>query len=164
MTTIPTHGPPARRRACTVFVIVMAVALALPACGGEDEETAEGDHGTPVAVADAPEWIEKIYPPPDSETSVTRAVQVVHTAIQADRQVRLKINGADVTAYALGSDPGYLVYDMDDAAAPVQLTPGEHTAEVQLMRRTPGSGEGTESYDPDVHEVIESYSWEFTIF
>lgn len=136
----------------------------LSACGGEEDQSSDGDQGEPVAVADAPDWIEKIYPPPGSESAVTQAVQVIHTAIQADRQVRLHIDGTDVTTYALGSDPGHLVYDIDDAAAPVELAPGEHTAEVQLMRRTPGSGEGTESYDPDVHEVIESYSWEFTIF
>lgn len=144
-----------------LFVIVMAAAFALPACG--DDQGAEGDQGEPVAVPDAPEWLEKIYPPPDSEISSNQAVQIVHTAIQADRQVRLNIDGTDVTTYALDSDPGLLVYDIDDVAAPVQLSPGEHTAEVQLVRRTPGSGEGTESYDPDVHEVIESYSWEFTI-
>lgn len=146
-----------------LFVIVMAAALALPACGSDEKAGGEGDQGTPVAAPDTPEWLEKIYPPPDSEISVTQAVQVVHTAIQADRQVRLNIDGTDITTYALGSEPGHLVYDIDDVAAPVQLAPGEHTAEVQLMRRTPGSGEGTESYDPDVHEVIETYSWEFTI-
>lgn len=52
---------------------------------------------------------------------------------------------------------------MDDSKAPVQLRPGEHTAQVDLMRRTPGAGEGAQSYDPDVHEVIDSYSWDFTV-
>lgn len=140
-----------------LFLILTAVALVLPACGGED------DQGEPVSVADTPDWIEKIYPAPDSETSATQAVQVLHTAIPKDRQVRLNINGTDVTIYASGSDPGLLVYDMDDPNAPVPLRPGEHTAEVELVRRTPDSGEGTDSYDPDVHEVIDSYSWQFTI-
>lgn len=138
--------------------------LVLSACATDDKE-GEPDvaQGEALAVADTPEWIEKIYPPPGSEVSVTQAVQVVHTAIEADRQVRLSINGTDVTTYALGSEPGLLVYEMDDPNAPVQLRPGDHTAEVRLMRRTPGEGEGSESYDPDVHEAIDTYSWNFTV-
>lgn len=141
----------------------MAVGLALSGCASGEEELSDADQREPVAVADTPDWIEKIYPPPGSEISATQAVQVIHTAIQADRQVRLSIDGTDVTAYALGSEPGLLVYDIDDVNAPAQLRPGEHTAEVQLMRRTPGKGEGTESYDPDVHEAIDTYSWDFTV-
>lgn len=148
-------------RRSTIVLLVVAVALTLSACGGDEEP--EAAQGEPVAVPDTPDWIEKIYPSPDSEASHTQSVQVVHTAIAADEQVRLLIDGTDVTSQALGSEPGLLVYDMDDVNGPVQLRPGDYTAEAQLFRRTPGSGEGTESFDPDVHEVIDSYSWEFTV-
>lgn len=98
-----------------------------------------------------------------SETSVTQAVQVDHDAIAADRQVRLIIDGTDVTAYAVATTPGLLEYDIDQLRSPVELQPGQHTAVVKLNRVTPGSGEGVESYDAEVHDTIESFTWTFTV-
>lgn len=154
-----TSGTPSR-----LLVLLAALALLLPACFGdgadEIQAVAEGDDAT---VADYPEWIEKVYPPPDSETSVTRAVQVNHGVVEADREVRLVIDGTDVTTYAVETSPGLLEYDMDQASSPVELQPGEHTAVVELLRVTPGASEGVDSYDEDVRDTIDSYSWTFTI-
>lgn len=43
------------------------------------------------------------------------------------------------------------------------LDPGEHEAVVELFRVTAGASEGVDSYDADVHGVIDAYAWEFTI-
>lgn len=150
---------PARR----LILVVTALILVLPACLGDgaDEIQAKVDGG--VADDDYPDWLDKLYPPPGSETSVTQSVQVDHSAIAADQQVRLIIDGQDVTTYASATTPGLLEYDIDQAQAPIDLAPGEHTAVVQLNRVTPGAGEGVDSYDAKVHETIESFTWTFTV-
>lgn len=155
---------PRRGPIVLLLTILALTALAASACAGDGaesvQEVAEGEAQT---IADLPEWLEKVYPPPGSETSATQAVQVDHTAIAADQQVRLIIDGTDVTAYADATSPGLLEYDIDQEDAPVDLQPGEHEATVELMRRTPGASEGVDSYDPDVHKTIDSFSWTFTV-
>ena len=144
--------------------VAVVLALMLPACFGDGADDIKAQaRGEEAGVADYPDWIEKVYPPPDSETSVTRAVQVNHGVVEADRQVRLLIDGTDVTAYANETSPGLLEYDIDQAASPVELKPGEHTAVVELNRVTPGASEGVDSYDPEVHETIDRYTWTFTV-
>ena len=149
-----------RRHVPVLTLALVLLSLVLSACAaGADDADAEGA----AASAELPDWIDKIYPPPDSETSATQAVQVNHNAIAADQQVRLIIDGTDVTSYAVATTPGLLEYDVDQAAAPVELEPGEHTAVVELNRVTPGASEGVDSYDADVHETIESFTWTFTV-
>lgn len=151
-------------RARTPVLAIVVFALALTGCFGDGADdiqaVAEGDTNT---VADYPEWIEKVYPPPDSELSVTQAVQVNHSAIAADQQVRLIIDGTDVTSYAVATAPGLLEYDIDQEQAPVELSPGEHQATANLVRVTPGASEGVDSYDPEVHETVETFSWTFNV-
>lgn len=144
-------------------VVLTVLVVMLPACLGGAEQAQEQVEKEDVAATDYPDWIDKLYPPPGSESSVSQAVQVDHSAIQADRQVRLIIDGTDVTSYATSTTPGLLEYDIDQALGPVELKPGEHTAVVELQRVTPGSGEGADSYDPQVHETIDRFSWTFTV-
>lgn len=152
---------PANRR---VLVLLAALALLLPACFGDGADRIKAQaNGDDQAVADYPEWIEKVYPPPGSETSATQAVQVDHGVVGADQQVRLTIDGTDVTTYAVATSPGLLEYDIDQAPAPVDLRSGEHTAVAELVRVTPGSSEGVDSFDADVHGVVDSFAWTFTV-
>lgn len=146
-----------------LLLVLLALALLLPACFGDGAEQIQAKAEDNVADDDYPAWLDKLYPPPGSKTSVTQAVQVDHNAIAADQQVRLIIDGTDVTAYANATSPGLLEYDIDQAQAPIELKPGEHTAVVQLMRVTPGSSEGVDSYDEDVHQKVESFTWTFTV-
>ena len=143
---------------------MILLALSLGACFGDGADSiqavAEGDA---ASAADLPAWIEKLYPPPGSELSVTQAVQVNHNVVEADQQVRLIIDGTDVTWYAVEPSAGLLECDIDQAAVPVDLSPGEHEATVNLVRVTPGASEGVDSYDPEVHETVETYSWTFTV-
>lgn len=158
--------PPSTRRDVSfrrLLVALLSLALLLPACFGDGAEEIQAQAEGEVADDDYPVWLDKLYPPPGSETSVTRAVQVDHGAIEADQQVRLIIDGTDVTSYSVATTPGLLEYDIDQAQAPIELKPGEHTAVVQLTRVTPGSGEGVESFDDEVHEPIESFTWTFTV-
>ncbi len=155
---------PRRLKSRWMSLAVTSLVLILPACFGDGAERIQAQaRGEPAAVAEYPTWIDKLYPPPGSETSATQAVQVDHNVVEADRQVRLIIDGADVTTYATATSPGLLEYDVDQAAAPIALEPGKHTATVQLMRVTPGSGEGVDSYDPEIHETIDTYTWAFTV-
>lgn len=140
------------------------LALLLGACAddGADDIQAVAE-GEAASAAELPEWIEKLYPPPGSETAINQAVQVDHNVVDADQQVRLSIDGTDVTAYAIETSPGLLEYDMEQSNSPVEIGPGEHEATVELFRVTPGASEGVDSYDADVHEAIETYTWSFTV-
>ena len=145
-----------------LFLAVLALAPA--ACAGDGAEEIQAvAEGEAASAAELPEWIEKLYPPPGAETAINQAVQVNHNIVDADQQVRLSIDGVDVTAYANATSPGLLEYDIDQANAPVDLGPGEHEAVVELVRVTPGASEGVDSYDPEVHETVESYRWSFTV-
>lgn len=151
------------RRRHRPLVVLAALALLLAACFGDGADEIQAQAGGEPADDEYPEWIDKLYPPPGSELSATQAVQVDHKAIAADRQVRLILDGTDVTTYAVATTPGLLEYDIDQAQAPIELGPGEHTAVVQLTRVTPGSGEGADSFESEVHETIESFTWTFTV-
>lgn len=147
-----------------VLVLLAGLALLLPACFGDGAEKIQAQaQGGGESLAGYPEWLEKVYPPPDSQTSATQAVQVNHGVVEADRQVRLIIDGTDVTSYAVATAPGLLEYDVDQVSAPVELDPGEHTAVVELTRVTPGASEGVESFDADVHGAVDSFRWTFTV-
>lgn len=164
MTCVRTTFTGSRRRMpAGTMLLVACLALALAGCGGGAEDVQQVAQGEATSVADAPDWIEKLYPPPGAETSVTQAVQVNHTAVTPNRQVRLSINGTDVTAYAIETSPGLLVYDIDQPDAPIELGPGEHEATVVLWRVQPGVSEGVDSFDPDVREVLDSFSWTFNV-
>lgn len=140
-----------------------ALALVLPACVGDGADRIKAQANGEAVDYDYPEWVDKLYPPPGSQTSATQSVQVDHSAIAADQQVRLIIDGTDVTSYSVATTPGLLEYDIDQAQSPIELEPGEHTAVVELNRVTPGSGEGVDSFDAEVHETIESFTWTFTV-
>ena len=162
----PDSTLPRPRRPLRTGVIALLVVLAmlLAGCAGDGADSVQAAaDGDGQAAAELPDWVEKLYPPPGSETSATQAIQVNHTAIAADQQVRLILDGTDVTAYANATSPGLLEYDIDQDAAPVDLAPGDHKATVELFQVTPGEGEGVDSYDPDVHEPIDSFSWTFTV-
>lgn len=137
--------------------------LVLTACQGDGADRIQAAVSEEARVGNYPDWIEKVYPPPDSETSATQAIQVNHSVVTAERQVRLIIDGTDVTTYAVSTSPGLLEYDVDQEQSPVDLEPGEHTARAELLEVTPGASEGVDSYDPSVHEVIDSYTWTFTV-
>lgn len=162
----PESTPPARIR-LGVFrhaSILLVLGIALTACLGDGADSIQATLSEePARVGEFPDWIEKVYPPPDSETSATRAVQLNHSVVTAERQVRLIIDDTDVTTYAVETSPGLLEYDVDQEQSPVDLEPGSHTARAELLQVTPGAGEGVDSYDASVHDVIDTYTWTFTV-
>jgi hypothetical protein len=124
--------------------------------------------GEPAAVpspspVEYPDWIERVYPPPGSELSVTETVQVDHDVVTSERAVRLTIDGVDMTTYADQADPGLLVYDPDhiDAQPPVELDSGEHEAVVELLDVRPATDEGGVGYE--ILDVLDTFTWTFTI-
>lgn len=145
------------RRISIPVVFLVAVMLLTGACADGTDDTA-----ATTAPDDAPDWITKLYPPPGAETTATRAVQVGYDTLPADREVRLLIDGTDVTVYAQ-QGPGLLEYDIDQDAAPVDLKPGKHEATVELYNVQAGASEGVDSFSASERAVIDSYTWEFQL-
>ncbi len=127
---------------------VVLLALASAGCG---EQTPEAE--TRPAVVDRPEWLVRVYPPPGSEGTAAATVQVRHELPGAKGNLRLMIDGVDVTAYA-DVKPGQLTYDPEVAPEVVELTPGQHTARVE---RVSLPREGAQL------RVLDFYQWRFTV-
>ena len=138
----------------------LLVLWALSALGALLTGCGDGDELTVPSVPPLPSWIESVEPRPDAESATFRRVEVTHEVLTDGEAVRLFIDGTDVTAYAgFGREdnvggPGLLVYDFEQARDFVPLRPGPHTAKVERVQ-LPGPGEQ--------HEVLDSYSWSFTI-
>ncbi len=145
-------------RVLAAATALLAALLMMTACTPEE---------TPVesssAAVDYPEWLERVYPAPGAELSVTQAVQVNHGVVTSERAVRLVIDGVDVTTYADQDSPGLLEYDPDDIQAqpPVELEPGEHSAVAELLDVRPATDPGGLGYE--VLGTIDTFSWTFTI-
>ena len=136
-----------------VLFVALALAGALAGCADNGSE----------ATAEAPplpEWIVSVEPRPGSDTSALRRVEVKHDVMTEGESVRLFIDGTDVTSYAdFGREetvggPGLLVYDFEQARDFLPVDPGPHTARVERVR-LPQPGQQ--------HEVLDTYSWSFTI-
>lgn len=137
-------------------VLALLLALGLAALAGCGDDELEAASEAPAL----PEWIVSVEPRPSSESSNFRRVEVNHDVMTDGESVRLFIDGTDVTSYAdfgreetLGG-PGRLVYDFEQARDFVPLDPGPHTARVERVR-LPDPGQQ--------HEVLDTYSWSFTI-
>lgn len=113
--------------------------------GCTDPETTGGDD-----VSDRqPDWVETVYPEPGATVAVPDAVEVDHALTSGDEDVRLIVNGTDVTTYAI-FEAGKVRYESGDG--PVVLGDGQHIAEVQRVTLR------VEGVD---YTVIDSFSWEF---
>ena len=142
------HGNP-----LLVLLTLSVIAAVLTGCG-------DGDELTVPSAPPLPSWIESVEPQPNAESATFRRVEVRHEVLTGGENVRLFIDGTDVTAYAeFGREdnvggPGLLVYDFEQARDFVSLESGPHTAKVERVRLTDLGGQ---------HEVVDSYSWSFTI-
>lgn len=145
------RNTPARR--VGVLLATLTLVATCAGCGDADQG---------VTGVTYPDWIEEVHPEPGSETTAVPSVQIYHGATAVDEQVRLSIDGTDVTTYATGRRPGLLEYDVHDEAAPIDVEPGEHTATAQLYRVEPGATEW-EAVDPEVHELIDEFTWTFRV-
>ena len=116
--------------------------LLVVACGGNEDDQAG---------AGPPPWVDSVYPEPGASATGVSAVEVRHTITDPELNIRLVIDGVDVTTYSDFSG-GVLRYDAE--LGPVRLEPGPHEAEVQRVRLPA---------DEVDYEVIDSYSWEFRV-
>jgi|SRR5665811_1395776 len=137
------------RRTMIVTGALLLVALAT-ACVGDPATSAESSEALP-------EWLERVYPPPGAELASNAEIQVEHNLTAPDEQIRLSIDGTDVTVYS-DLDNAELVYDMEDGRSPVEVDPGTHTATV-ARTRVP------EDFDIETDEVelLDTFQWEFTV-
>ncbi|MGE0732208.1 MAG: hypothetical protein AB7O92_29085 [Acidimicrobiia bacterium] len=166
-----------------------AVALTMAACSGDDGDDVAGDGSggsittvpaattaVPVDTTGAadysdpvmPDWIQRVRPSPDADTSAERAVSVDAVTLDESQELRLIIDGVDVTAQALVSEPSgsagvdgqpatndQLRYDPRDTSTPlVELAPGDHSATAELRER---SEFGAQSV------LLDSYTWQFNL-
>jgi hypothetical protein len=133
--------------------LLSAVLLTLSAACNPTGADAAGDEQVAAAL---PDWVTRVYPEPGQASAPVRDVQVEHLASEPDEGIRLSIDGTDVTAYAQ-EGRGLLVYDpdRDDSGQPVDLSPGPHTATVELLRLDPETGW--------IEETVDTFQWEFTI-
>lgn len=148
--SIPAGGA-LRGRWAAIALLLLAALLA--GCADDDAPAEDVASEEPGGL---PGWIREVHPPPGAETTGVPEVQVSHEVVGTREDVRLVIDGIDVTQYA-GPGQGVLTYkpgDGDDPRAPVDLGPGFHRAVVQRVL-LPEFGE--------THEVLESFSWEFTV-
>lgn len=129
----------------------LALALLALAPAGCSQRTPEAE-SQPTQVA-RPDWLVRVYPPPGSEGTAAATVQVRHDLPGAKGQLRLMIDGVDVTAYA-DVEPGQLTYDPERAPGVVELTPGRHTARVERVS-LPREGA--------TYRVLDFYRWRFTV-
>lgn len=131
---------------------LIAIGL-LAGCGGESA-------APPAAGDPLPSWLVSVKPEPEEESAALRRIEVDYVLQTDGQNVRLSVDGTDVTSYAdFGREqnvggPGTLVYDFEQGRQLVPLEPGEHTATVELVELE------------DLGEqprVLDSYSWSFTI-
>jgi hypothetical protein len=118
--------------------VVVVAALLLAACSSE-ETTATPPTGT----AGLPGWVVSLSPEPGSSSQANTVVEVRHTIDQPGHEVRLILDGVDVTAGALRGD-GILTYE--------PLASGPHTARIEHAW-LPGAGADL--------ETIDSFTWRF---
>lgn len=117
-----------------------------------------GDPATPSEPDEAlPGWLERVYPPPGAEAAPIAEIEVEHNVTAQNEQIRLLIDGTDVTTYS-DLDTGELVYDVENDRVPVEIDVGRHHATVE-RRRVP------EDFDVGVDEVevLDTFEWEFTV-
>lgn len=134
----PSSRPNRKRSASAVGVwALIAIIAVVGACGDGDDASV------------MPEWVEEVYPEPGATVAVPDAVEVDHTLQTVDEDIRLVIDGTDVTAYAT-FEAGKIRYESGDG--PVILGGRRHTAEVQRVE--------LEAFGED-YEVLDSYTWEF---
>lgn len=134
-------------RALRAIVLCMLAVSLVSACSTGPATFEEGQ----VSSGESPTWVEAVVPEPGSVAKVPDAVEVEHTITSTNEDVRLLVDGVDVTTYAT-FDAGKIRYE--GGSGPVPLDSGEHTAEVQRVRLP---GEGLD------YEVIDSFTWSFRI-
>ena len=140
----PSIRRPIRRgRNTAVAALFFLLALVVAACSG-------GTTDGPVDDTELPTWIDVVTPEPGADATPAQTVSVEFRVTDTDHEVRLLIDGVDVTAGAIAS-PGLLTYTIDDTGI-ITIGPGDHTAEVQLVTTRAAGIDGV---------VIDSYEWTF---
>jgi hypothetical protein len=134
---------PARSNPARILCLVVLVLLVAAACSDDDGEGAAGRE-------DFPDWVVDVFPEPNATVAVTDIVEVQHRLVDPEHEIRLLIDGVDVTARSEMIDDGTLRYDAKTGA--VDLGTGRHAAEVQRVLLPVDEIEG---------RVVDSFTWEF---
>ncbi|HVM41743.1 MAG TPA: hypothetical protein VM618_13290 [Acidimicrobiia bacterium] len=179
MAETTTDAPAARRRplgrpfgfiVAVVLVGALLIGLVVAFIDGDDDAV-DRQAGTTEGL---PSWVEEVSPPPGAELNGGGIVMVNPDVLGLDQEIRLVVDGIDVTAQAVGEprreesdaagggvvgpvNPGPFAYDPENTTEPlVPLDPGPHEAEIILVRYPEGIDEGE-------FEVRDRFRWEFSI-
>lgn len=125
--------------------LLLLLTLLLSACSTGPATFEEGSTSEP------PAWVQEVIPEPGAVVTVPNAVEVDHAITATDEDVRLIVDGVDVTTYAT-FEAGKIRYEPSEG--PVSLGTGDHTAEIQ---RVTLPAEGVD------FTVIDSYTWRFRV-
>lgn len=132
---------------------VMLIVGAILALVGLTACTTVGD--TEIDADDSgqlPSWIDEVRPAPGADISAADGVAVHYRLTDPDHDVRLLIDGVDVTANSV--DAAGLLRYTDDGVAIVILGVGEHTAEAQLVTHETAGVDAV---------ITDSYLWTFRV-
>jgi hypothetical protein len=122
-----------KRAAVTLALVLLA------GCGATTATTATPPPGTEAL----PSWVVSLNPHPGSSSEANTVVEVEHTVTEPDHEVRLIVDGVDVTAGALIGARS-LAYE--------PLSRGSHTVRIEHVW-LPGAGADL--------ETIETFTWRF---
>lgn len=142
------------RQPAAVFLTALVAIGLLAGCGEQDAPPASVDDPA------LPSWIVSVEPEPGEQSSVLRRIEVNYVLQTGGENVRLSVDGTDVTSYAdFGREqnvggPGSLFYDFEAGRAIVPMEPGEHTATLDLVELD-DLGEQP--------QILDTFSWSFTI-
>lgn len=128
------------------MAIAIAALLTLAACS-TTTDTASTSPGTEPL----PTWIDEVTPRPNAAYAPVEGVSVTYRPPGPDQEVRLIIDGVDVTADSL-SGTDRLRYDADSGIVPLDV--GTHTAEARLVIV---AADGVDTI------AVDSYTWTFRL-
>jgi hypothetical protein len=155
-----------RSAALRMSALVVLASILFAACGDSGEaRPASSATTSPRTDFSKPSWVVDVYPPDGAVAATERAVQLEYGLLDHQREVRLIVDGVDITSQCEGIDrgpaggrfpsPGELRYDPTaNPLALVPLKPGRHLATAKLVRLPePGATLAT----------LDEYDWSFTI-
>jgi hypothetical protein len=159
-----------RNHPIRLAAIAALMLLTAAACGDDDDAGSPGSSTTTAAEAPdtqgpLPSWLDRVYPE-DGAEAAERAVEVDYGLLGPRQEIRVVIDGTDITAQMSGIDrasdgktvfpsPGQLRYDPHEIARPlVELDPGRHDVTARLVE--------LDEFGGNLQDV-DQYAWTFTI-
>ncbi|MFN0090376.1 MAG: hypothetical protein ACKVWR_08940 [Acidimicrobiales bacterium] len=144
------------------------VALVLGACGTDDAASSPPTSAADYSHPSLPGWIQRVQPAPDAQSASERAVEVGARTLGPLEELRLLIDGVDVTAQALPDDQQAPIPAETQRRAAGCVTTRERSRPMRWSSSAPGptrppsNGAGPRAFGAP-SELVDSYTWSFRI-